>query len=155
QGPSEISVFSVFSVVSLRAERACLRERDRQREVEPASGTDSAFGPDASAVRLHDRLGDRQAEPDPTLAVVAAPALPVAIEDMSERGGWDPGARVLDHEPGLSVARLHAPPEGPARGRELDGIADQVGQDLPHPVAVTIDAELVGAVALELLRLLR
>src|SRR3954470_8842239 len=96
---------------------ALRRERDQERASSPVPRLD----PDATAVRLHDLLGDGEAE---TRASAIAPAGGLhpdeALEDPAPHRARDAGARVLHRE-----ARLVAvPPRADAHLAPGAGEAD-------------------------------
>ena len=48
-----------------------------------------AFGPNASAVPFHERLGNGQAQPEPLPGFESSSK--IAVEDVGELLRWDPG----------------------------------------------------------------
>src|SRR5690606_37341568 len=110
------------------------RFRERQREVEGRALAGRALRPDTSAVSLDDaaRNGEPQARP---LAATTLD-LPEAIEDAPQAFGSDARAAVGHREAdGVAFARARDRHAG-SRRRELDGVADEVGQDLEDATAV-------------------
>src|SRR5262245_61657655 len=102
-----------------------------------------ALDPEPPVVRLDDVLHDRQAQPGAAQPARARPADPE--ESLRQTGqvlAGDADAGVRDRE--LDGGRTG---EGPAPdvdlhaaalGRVLDGVVDQVDEDLPHAIAVRI-----------------
>src|SRR5437870_11785247 len=109
------------------------RERDHERTPSLVSRLD----PDPAAVRLHDLLGDGEAQPG-TSAVAPTGGLHAeeALEDPAPHRARDPGAGVLDREARL----VSVPPCGDAhhasRAGEADRVADEVREHLFDPLRV-------------------
>src|SRR5438045_4046689 len=104
----------------------------RERKVKRGADAGLALHPDSPAVDLYKRLGDRQTEPDSSVAL----QLPEPIPDpwqLVRRNSW-PG--VGDGAMHIAVHARH-PYENRTRLRsELYGVANQVGDDLMHAIAV-------------------
>src|SRR5438067_753978 len=90
-----------------------------------------------AAVPLDQVAHDRQPEPQPPVRARArAVGLPEALEDVRQEVGRNPDARVTHADHG--VMRVAREPDGdaPAARRELDGVGDEVPDDLLQPVAI-------------------
>src|SRR5919204_10165 len=68
-----------------------------------------------------------------------AVALAEAVEDVGEEVGVDAGARVRDRHLGLAVRARESHAHAPARGRELDGVREEVPEDLLQALGVARD----------------
>src|SRR5690606_4403683 len=99
-----------------------------------------------AAVRLDDRVADEQAEARTALA--PARGRPVRLEQVRDVLGWDPRAGVEDLEQQRSPGDAAADRDRVAGSAELDRVAEQVAENLHHPVAVAakVDAGEVRAV---------
>ena len=118
---------------------------DRQLEPEGAARARLAVQADGAAERLHQAPADGQAEPGAAEAGAdRGIGLGEALEDarMRLRRHADPGIRHLQPQPHAALrphragAHQHA-----AEARELDGVADQVEQDLLDVAAVPAERE--------------
>src|SRR5512143_3850338 len=72
------------------------REMERKREIEGTSLADRAFCPDPSTMRLHDALGDVEAESDASSIVPGD--LKGPLEHRVQLIGGNPRTRVADSE---------------------------------------------------------
>lgn len=90
------------------------------------ASTRDALGPDPTPVCFHDRLRDRQAEPDPDTS--RSVGLPKAVEQLRKTFARNPGTGVLHREveSRLEQPRMHA--DSATRRGELDSIANEIRQ---------------------------
>ncbi len=110
-----------------------VRGAEREGEGERRPLTWCAVGPDAPAVLLDDRPADRQPEAGAgLLAVVGGVDLLEPPEDRLELAGRGAATLVTHADGELVAVRAGDHPDGRAGGRELDGVADQVLQQLAH-----------------------
>src|SRR5262245_23915494 len=107
---------------------------ERKSEPERTALPWLALHPDAPAVRSHDPFAYGEAE---TRSRATSVRLPERIEQVGNVGRIDPGPLILDEEAKLAVPILHADYNRAALGRELDGIANQVGEDLLDSMMVS------------------
>src|SRR5690606_8756151 len=113
---------------------APVRSGGRDGHEEPRALPLLALHPDTAAVRLHDALGDGEAEADAPAAGVAC--LPEAVEQVRKLIGRDAGPRVADLEADLVAIARDVDAHAATFRREFDGVADQVAQRLQQAVAV-------------------
>src|SRR5262245_21297474 len=90
---------------------------------------------------LHDPLGNGETEPDP-LPVLAV-GLPIAIENVGNVGGAHAGAGVADAKLDVRSSLFERELDLAPFGSELDGVADEVRQDLVDSLAVAADARIL------------
>src|SRR5690606_31217126 len=110
---------------------------DGELEGERRAATGAVLQPDLTAVRLHDALGDREAETRPT--VLPPTAVPESIEDVRHVLFGHTGAGVFDGNHDRTRARAGAQRDrAPCRG-ELDRVPDEVGEHLEDAVAIAAD----------------
>jgi hypothetical protein len=111
----------------------------------------AAFGPDLSAVELHDVFDDGEAESG--AAGFAGAGFIEAIEpfeDALQGIGREAGAVVLDLDvDGLGVGFGGGDGDVSGLAAVLDGVVDQVEEHLLKPVGIGSDAELRGDVVLQ------
>src|SRR5262249_38803393 len=113
----------------------------RQDEDEAAAFADRALGPNFPAMQRHQLARDRQAEAGAAvLARVAAVDLAEALEDHLEVLGGNADAGVFDREAPVrragDVLFGDLDVDATAFRRELDGVAEQVDEDLRQLQAV-------------------
>ena len=105
-----------------------------------------AFDPDAPAVALDDAARDGEAETGAAdLARVRRLDLLELVEDALAIVGGDGDAVVPDRQPDEAARHLGAEDvdlDAPALGRELDGVGQQVVDDLREAIGVGDDADL-------------
>src|SRR6266508_4429693 len=98
----------------------------RQQQLEDAAGSRPAAHPDGAAVRLHDRLHDRQAEAGTALVAAAGLVEPgEALEDAGGLLGGHAAARVAHYDRHLVAPALGAQPDLVVRAGVLDRVLDQ------------------------------
>ena len=99
----------------------------RQDDGERGARTRAALDPHLAAVPLHDRVGDRQAEARAFLALGGEEG----IEDAPAHVLGHADAGVGDREDDVAVIlRAGADAQRPAPRHRVDGVQDQVGEDL-------------------------
>src|SRR5215218_7986916 len=138
-GTAAVPRVSHGRAVLARARLALLQgaRHRRQREAERAALAERALAPDAAAVLLHDRAGDRQAEARAALlARVARVHLLEAVEDRLALVGGDAAAAVAHPERHPVLAPLGAERDARAAWRELHGVRDEVHEHLHRAVGV-------------------
>src|SRR5690349_22105831 len=115
------------------------RLRRRNRKGERGAPTDFTLDPDVSTVCLDDAFCDREPEAG-TESTGPRRCLPEAIEQMRQGVGSDAHAGVghRKHRARILSDDPHCDP-APAWG-ELDGIADQIFEDLQESLAITPDS---------------
>src|SRR5215207_6440640 len=110
---------------------------ERQQQLEDAAGAWCALHGYRAAVRLLDRLHDRQPEAHPTLVAAAGPVEPgEAVEDALEPLGWHAGTRVGHHDRHLVAPPPDAEADLVARAGVLDRVLDQRVKGKPEAVRV-------------------
>ena len=114
----------------------------RQPQVEPAARAELALELDAAAERDRQLAGDRQ--PEPGAAAVPRPERP---EDPLAVGRLDPRSGVRDRDRDGAVRGGERELDPTAVGRPPEGVGEQVGDDLEHPVTVGDDHRRTVAVA--------
>src|SRR6266700_6436270 len=103
------------------------------------------FDPDATTVHLDDALGDRQAETGSALlARDRAVGLLELLEDFRLIDCGNAGTRVAYRNRERPV-RYRCPDRYLALVGELDGVADQVEQDLREPPSVAVTGRQVSS----------
>src|SRR2546421_8995237 len=118
-----------------RGARSC-RPSNGERELDAEARTDAFVGRDVdrAAVRLADRLRDREAEPRPGRGVLRrAPRTEEAFEQPPPLVEWDPGARVLDLEHRGAVRPCDANRDASVGRSELDRVREQIVDELGQP----------------------
>src|SRR5438270_137864 len=121
---------------TLRCRRAPPASRRRQREPEGRALADLALHADLPVVRLDDRPGDGEAEPETRLpASTPHPAL----EDARMLLGRDPGTAVGDRELHRVLPTLPVQDDLSPRRRELDRVPDDVSEDAQQVVTIALD----------------
>ena len=116
--------------------RAGLRQAEPRGEVEGAAPAQFALDPDPPAHHRDQSRREGQAEPGPLVVPgKGGVGLGEGLEDPPPISGGDADAGVEDAKCG--GPRRRRPPYSPPRGRlasfgELDGVADQVRDDLPE-----------------------
>src|SRR5438105_9873288 len=130
--------FSLSSTIRIRSP-SMVRLIRRQREDEAAAVPGLALDPDAAAVQLDKAL--RKGEPEPrTLALLHADIrLLELFEDPLVVLHSDTGARVGYRYQYLVVAARGRDDDLPSFRRELDGVREQVEDDLAQPPLVAFD----------------
>src|SRR6185295_11619841 len=83
-----------------------------------------------------------QAESQPT--AVALGALPESLEDRVELVFGYPDSQVTNGEPHLSSKPLDADCHARTRPTELDGVCDQVAEDLENPLGIEFPVYTAG-----------
>src|SRR6478735_11297991 len=117
--------------------------RERQSDLEGGALAELAGHRDAAAVGVHDRLGDRESEPDAGDRIGEHPAsAEELVEDLALLGLGDATTGVADLDHG-DVAVASDASLDPTAGRGvLDRVAEQVVEDLREALAVAVDVEL-------------
>src|ERR1041385_5407624 len=112
---------------------------DGQREPERGALAGLGLDADAAAVELDDALADGQADAGAGVLVAAVQALE-DLEDAVEVARLDADAVVLDGDAPAARPRLGRDLDaaGPVAGAELEGVADEVLQQL-HELALVAD----------------
>src|SRR5659263_767058 len=101
------------------------------RSMEGAALARPAIHPDSSLVHLDEPSTDGEAETDPRRIAQPGRLLVQTVEDRLGLFGTDAAARVPDRENGL-IGRLFDGDLDTSCLGELDGVADQIQQCLPH-----------------------
>ena len=98
-----------------------------------------ACRPNLAAVRADDRLRDVKSKP-PTLAVGRARLVRLveAVKQQRQLLGWDRLAGVADAQARLLSVLLQNQPQISAKGAKIDGVIEQVIQDLRDRIPVGI-----------------
>src|SRR5512143_3097604 len=112
-----------------------MRRGKGEEEGAPVSGL--ALHPDAAMVGLDDALDD--GEPQPGAQALRLPGLPEALEEVRQILGGNSAARVAHPEQHVAFSDGRPDDETAARAGELEGVADQVLEDLQEPVAIGPD----------------
>src|SRR6185369_6224679 len=116
------------------------RERgklDREARALPEPGT---LRVNAAAVQRHDVMHKSKPEAEATVPSAGDRLrLPEALEDVRQRGCFDPGAVVGHDESGLPVGSLERELDPAARTVELERVAEEVAHRLQHAVAIAFD----------------
>src|SRR5207253_1335811 len=90
-----------------------------------------AGGGDGAAVQIDELAHDGEAQTEAALgARTRRITLPEPVEDVREEGPGDPLARVPDGQARAVVEGLEADLDAPLRRGELDGVREQVREDL-------------------------
>src|SRR3954470_4799577 len=139
--PSSSRISATFSAKALlsstiryRRIRLCLRHaHDESRAVSPR------LVGDASPVPLDDPLHEREAEPDPFLL-----GGDEGLEQPAPRGIVDPLAAVLDAHRHEAILELALDPHPARLAGGMRGVVEQVHEDLPELVRVSVDLGQIG-----------
>ena len=130
-----------------RRRSAAVRPRQRgqggqaEREL-AAPSRPFAVGRDGPAVHLDQRLDQAEADPQPALRPVRAVlGLDEHLEDVGEHLGHDPDARVPDPHDGLAALSPGLQADQPPRLGVLDGVVQQVPEDLLQPRRVGLQQD--------------
>ena len=116
-----------------------------KHHVERGAGAEVALRPDGAAVLLDDAAADGEAEAGAALlAGVGGFDLLEAVEDGVELVGGDAAAFVDDFEEDGVGGGFGVDANGGGGGRELDGVGEQIGEDLQDAVGVAIEEEGFG-----------
>ncbi len=116
--------------------------RAGQHDVEAGADTDVALRPDGAAVLLDDAAADSEAQACAAfLAGVGGLYLLEAVEDAVEFVSGDAAAFVDDLEHDGVGGGVGVDADGGGCGRELDGVGEEVGQDLEDAVGVAVEEE--------------
>ncbi len=116
-----------------------------QHDVEGGADADVALRPDGAAVLLDDAAADGQAEAGAAfLAGVGGFYLLEAVEDAVEFVCGDAAAFVDDLEHDGVGGGVGVDADGGGGGGELDGVGEEVGQDLEDAVGVAVEEEGLG-----------
>ena len=102
--------------------------------------SDDALDPDTAAVCLDDALRDVQAKPRACAPRLAR--LPEPIEQVRQALRGNSRSRVGDAEHHLATGGARANIDAAAPRRELERVADEVGEDLEDTTAVGEDSEI-------------
>ena len=117
----------------------------RQHDVQRGSGAEVALRPDGAAVLLDDAAADGETETGSALlAGVGGFDLLEAVEDAVELVGRNAAAFVGDLEQDGVRGGFREDADGGGCGRELDGVGEEIGEDLEDAVGVTIEEERFG-----------
>src|SRR5207302_10697789 len=106
-----------------------------QREVEGAAPAERRVDPDSSPMVLNDSFCDVKPQAR-ALATLVLRLMPVAIEDTRDLIGRNPWSVVADGDAHHRAPGLAHDTNLAARGRELDGVADEVRQHLHDALAI-------------------
>src|SRR5579859_1135962 len=114
----------------------------RKADPEAASLAQGALRLDRPAIGVADRLHDGEAEPG-TFRMLGpgAAGAEKAVEDAGQVLRGDPGARVGHLEDGVRRREEHPQADGPALGRVLDRIVEEIDHDLLQAPAVPVDPD--------------
>ena len=104
---------------------------NRKREAEGTPFTDLALCPDSAAVALHNGLGDIETESDASSIILGH--LKTSHEHCFQFVGGDSDADVTDREANLVSEAFDVNENSPASRRELDRIAQKIGEHLKNP----------------------
>ena len=116
-----------------------------KHDVEGGSGTEVALGPDGAGVLLDDTAADGKTEAGSAfLAGVGGLDLLEAVEDGVELVGGDAAAFVDDFEEDGVGGGLGVDADRGGYGGELDGVGEEVGEDLKDAVGVAVEEEGFG-----------
>src|SRR5438105_2014492 len=114
--------------------------RNRQSEEKPAAFAGGAFYPNSPVVQFDQIFGDGQAESRASILYCHGFTTIKPFEDPRQFLWRDPAARIADAN--LNVSWLSCSPldqnRSPSR-RELDGVLNQVVQDLEELVAISLN----------------
>jgi len=114
----------------------------RQDHREPRPGSKAAVDRDGAMVHVDDRADDRQPETAAAASRLVRPRATIeAVEDPRQLARVDADARVGHVDPRAVTMRAEGDRHLAARRRELDGIPDEVGQDLADPRRVVADPQ--------------
>src|SRR5438477_8016645 len=130
------------SCISGMPELQCIRvfRGEWDREVEGRAVADGAFHPDLAPVHLHDLLNDREAEASPGDRLGGAAADPTeALEYVADLVLRYTQTGIRDADQDVTFLGPAGQRDGPAFGRVLDGVVDDVAHDLDQAVAVAGD----------------
>src|SRR5262249_8033167 len=110
--------------------------RERRSRAERALARDGAPEP------LDDASHDVQTEPEPSVLARRYAALE-PLEDVRKPIGVDPHSVIAHREPGVAVAKIETHVDGRA-GAELDGVREQIRDDLRETRSVPRSHDLAG-----------
>jgi hypothetical protein len=92
-------------------------------------------------VELDEVTDDGEAEPEPAVrAGGGGVGLAEAVKDVGQEGGVDAFASVGDADDDAAIGAGDVNADGAAGGRELDGVAEQVPDDLLEAVGIAGDS---------------
>src|ERR1700687_6208194 len=114
--------------------RGSLRMRSGNREVEGASRSRPARRPDSSAVRLDDRPGD--VEPEPEAAGIRFLKLAETLKHAIQVAFGDSGPVVPDGDLKVVAKRRRLDGDLALHRAELDGVGKKIRNHLKHPVMI-------------------
>ena len=105
--------------------------RQRNTYVERRADADLALDPDATVMRAHDALRDREAE---TIALANGPAarVPESVEYVWQFIGGNPGSSVFDPHGRFLILYAGTDGNDSARWSELQGVSHYVPKCLHH-----------------------
>ncbi len=116
-----------------------------EHNVEGGAGAEVALGPDGAAVLLDDAAADGEAEAGAALlAGVGGLNLLEAVEDGVELFVGDAAAFVGDLEENGVGGGFGEDADGGGGGGELDGVGEEIGEDLEDAVGVAVEEEGLG-----------
>ena len=104
---------------------------NRKREAEGTPFTDLTLGPDSAAVALHNGLGDVETESDTSSIILGHLKKPHEHGFQFVRGDSDAG--VTDRKANLVAEAFDVNDNSPVSRRELDRIAQKIGEHLENP----------------------
>src|SRR5215471_18588384 len=122
---------------TIRISSFAMADRQGERERRPLPGL--ALHPDPPAMQLDELSGERQPEPGPLDLLVRRAHLPELLEDRLLILWCDAHAGVGDGDLGYAVVHRGAHVDPAVLGRELEGVGEQVQEDLLHLPFVTPD----------------
>src|SRR5687768_7169313 len=102
----------------------------RESKVEFGTAVGWALRPDAAAVGFDNSLCNRQSKPGAELR--CGFGLPVPVKNVRKVLGRDSGTGIRDRKPDLRAFHLRQDFYLATLGGELDGVADQVRENLKH-----------------------
>src|SRR5690348_3548181 len=142
---------------------AAERHSQWQGKAEDAADADDAVGPDTAAMALYNLARDEEAEAEADAGArlhLHAGHTIEALEEMinSVRGDADP--LILYGDNGLAIMRFEREGNGAVGGGILEGVGEQVGQDLLDAIGVGLHpdrrvGQIGGDIALRALALFR
>src|SRR5205823_5120285 len=115
-----------------------------KREDEPAAVSGPAFDPEAASVQFDEALRECESESGPLALLDADVRLLELLEDPFPVVYGDTGPGVRHRDKHLSVLTRRRDDDASAPRRELDGVREQVEDDLPDAALVTVDEIDVG-----------
>ena len=111
----------------------------RQTDPDRGSLADLAFCAYGASMCFDNGFGDRQSQAGFTSLGARRVGAVESVKDMRQRIGRNPLAIILYTEYHLILLTCRTENDLPACGRVAQGIADQVAEDLRHPVRVQVD----------------